>query len=189
MSTLIAITLIFIALFNILILHRRKERLNVFDKVRSKNVSLSALVENQLSQQKRSFIGQIIFDFDQRIHAYRNILMIGQPKITLIAYIIGGTIIGIFINQYYIGLSSYVGIICSFVTTIGVILFIKKRKLEKEFYENFPEALSIISGVVSSGYAVTTSFKSCGESINGIVGRSQYMHVHRSPKFHVRCGL
>lgn len=55
MILVLAIALIFAAFINILALRRRTKRLQIFDKIETKNLSLSALVESQLAQQKQTF--------------------------------------------------------------------------------------------------------------------------------------
>ncbi|NUF48513.1 type II secretion system F family protein [Gilliamella sp. ESL0250] len=96
----------------------------------------------------------------------------GQSKTRLLIYILAGTVAGIILNEKYLHYDSYIVIPISAVATVVLNVVIKKRKLKKEFYETFPEAINVISGVVSSGGAITTSFKTCGDSISGIVGKT-----------------
>ncbi|GAA5114668.1 type II secretion system F family protein [Orbus sasakiae] len=177
MILVLAIALIFAAFINILALRRRTKRLQIFDKIETKNLSLSALVESQLAQQKQTFWQKMVFDTKQTIKSYFNLLMIGQSKVTLCGYLFVGIAAGMIFNNYYIGINRYLAIVLSFAISILAILYIKKRKLAKEFYETFPEALGTIAGVVSSGYAITTSFKTCGDSISGVVG-STMKEIH-----------
>lgn len=170
MILLLSLVLIFVAVINIFALHRRSGRLQVFYNVETKNTSLSSLVERQLSQKKQSFWERISFSIKMMIRADYNFLVIGQSKSRLFVYIFAGTVAGIILNEKYINYNSYFATLVSIITTIVIIIFIKKRKLKKEFYDTFPEALNTITGVVSSGGAITTSFKTCGNSIGGIVG-------------------
>ncbi|MCO6538302.1 MAG: type II secretion system F family protein [Gilliamella sp.] len=171
MILLLSIVLISIAAINIFTLHRRSGRLQVFYNVEAKNTSLSSLVERQLSQRQQSSWERFSFNFRMKIRAYYNLLTMGQSKSRLFVYIFAGTVAGIILNEKYINYNGYVATLVSIITTIVVIIFIKKRKLKKEFYDTFPEALNTITGVVSSGGAITTSFKTCGNSIDGIVGK------------------
>lgn len=172
MILILSVVLIFVAIINISTLYRRNGRLQVFYNVEAKNISLSSLVEKQLSQRQQSFWERISFDFKVMNRAYYNLLVMGQSKSRLFIYIFAGTISGIILNEKYINYNSYIATLVSIITTIGIIIFIKKRKLKKEFYDTFPEALNTITGVVSSGGAITTSFKTCGNSIDGVVGKT-----------------
>ncbi|MWN89519.1 hypothetical protein GQ597_02160 [Gilliamella sp. Pra-s65] len=172
MILILSIVLILVAIINIFTLGRRKGRLQVFYNVETKNTSLSSLVENQLSQQRQSYWKRISFDFGITIRSYYSLLIIGQSKTQLFIYIFVGTVLGIILNQSYINYNSYVAVLVSFICSIAVVIFIKKRKLKKEFYETFPEALNTIAGVVSSGGAIVTTFKTCGNTISGIVGKT-----------------
>ncbi|MFQ0994484.1 type II secretion system F family protein [Gilliamella sp. BG2] len=171
MILLLSLVLIFVAVINIFTLHRRSGRLQVFYNVEAKKISLSSLVERELSQRQQSFWERTNFNIKMMIKSYYNLLVIGQSKSRLFVYIFVGAVAGIILNEKYINYNSYIAALVSIITTIVVILFIKKKKLKKEFYDTFPEALNTITGVVSSGGAITTSFKTCGNSIDGIVGK------------------
>ncbi|OCG12207.1 hypothetical protein A9G24_08770 [Gilliamella sp. App6-5] len=171
MIFILSIALILIAIINMWTLRRRSERLQVFYNVELKKASLSSLIESQLSQRQQSFWERISFDFKVMIRYYHNLLIMGQSKTRLFIYILSGTAAGIILNQKYIHYDNYIIIPVSAIVTVFVTIFIKKKKLTKEFYEVFPEALNVISGVVSSGGAITTSFKTCGNSIDGIIGK------------------
>ncbi|OCG21521.1 MULTISPECIES: type II secretion system F family protein [unclassified Gilliamella] len=172
MILILSVVLIFVALVNILVLLRRKERLQIFYNVEVKKVSLTSLVEDQLTQKKQSFGDQISSNFIITIKSYYNLLIMGQSKVRLLVYVFIGIVAGIIFNQQYINFDNYIAIPLSAVVTIVIILFIKKKKLTKEFYETFPEVLNIITGAVSSGNAITTSFKECGNTVDGIVGKT-----------------
>ena len=172
MIIVLSITLILIAITNILTLRRRDERLQIFSKIEVKNTSLLSLVESQLAEKNKSFFDEFSFGLKTWIQFNSRILMMGQSKVRTIVYIFVGTIAGLILNKSYIGYDNYIVIPFSAITTILLISFFKKRKLKKDFYENFPEALNVITGLVSSGYAVTSTFKSCGDSVGGIVGKT-----------------
>ncbi|OCG68831.1 MULTISPECIES: type II secretion system F family protein [unclassified Gilliamella] len=172
MIIVLSIVLVLVGVTNIFSLRNRRERLQAFYRVEvKKNSSLVSLVEERLTKRKRSFFAQIALDLKIIIKSYYAILMIEQSKARLIVYILVGIIAGIFLNQRYIGYGNYIVIPASFIATIVAIIFFKKKQISKKFYETFPEALNAFSGVVSSGYAVTTGFKVCGNSIDGIVGK------------------
>jgi tight adherence protein B len=171
MIIVLSIVLILVGAMNVFLLRRRRERLQIFYSVEIKNASLASLVESRLAPKNRSFFAQLVLDIKTTIKSYYVILTMEQSKARLIVYILVGVIVGIFLNQRYIGYDNYIVIPASFITTIVTIIFFKKKRISKKFYETFPEALNAFSGVVSSGYAVTTGFKACGNSIDGIVGK------------------
>ncbi|OCG61320.1 hypothetical protein A9G41_11110 [Gilliamella sp. Nev5-1] len=172
MILVLSVILILISIANIWILRRRRGRLQVFYNLEVKNKSLSSLVEEQLRTQKLSFWERLGFDFNALFGSYYNLLIVGQSKARLLIYIFAGVVAGVVMNQKFFNYANYIVVPSSAIFTVFIILFLKKRKLKKEFYETFPEALNIISGVVSSGNAITTSFKVCGNAVDGIVGKT-----------------
>jgi tight adherence protein B len=172
MILVLSVMLILISIANIWILRRRRGRLQVFYNLEAKNKSLSSLVEEQLRTQKLSFWERLGFDFNALFGSYYNLLIVGQSKARLLIYIFAGVVAGIVMNQKFFNYANYIVVPSSAIVTVFIILFLKKRKLKKEFYETFPEALNIITGVVSSGNAITTSFKVCGNAVDGIVGKT-----------------
>jgi tight adherence protein B len=172
MIIVLSIVLVLVSAMNIFSLRNRRERLQAFYRVEvKKDESLASLVEDRLTKQKGSFFAQIALNLKIKIKSYYALLMMDQSTTRLIIYILAGVFVGVFLNQKYIGYDNYTVIPVSFVATIIAIIFIKKRQVTKQFYETFPEALNVFSGVVSSGYAVTTGFKACGNSMDGIVGK------------------
>ena len=177
MILILSIVLIIVAIINIWNLRRRKGRLQIFDETEVKNASLTSLVESQLSQKRqsswaRAFWDQMIFDTNMMIKSNYNIFVIWQSKARLFVYIFAGMVVGIILNANYTHYDSYTAALVSVIATIVITIVIKKRKLKKEFYDTFPEALNTITGVVSSGGAIITSFRLCGDSIDGIVGKT-----------------
>lgn len=172
MIFILSIALILTAIINMWTLRRRRERLQVFYNVEVKKASLSNLVESQLSQRQQSLWQRISFDFNVMMRSYYNLLIMGQSKTRLLVYIFVGVVAGLILNGQYIHYDSYIAALVSGIGTVVIMLFLKKRKLKKEFYDAFPEALNTITGIVSSGSAITTSFKACGNSIEGVVGRT-----------------
>jgi tight adherence protein B len=172
MIFILSIALILTAIINMWTLRRRRERLQVFYNVEVKKTSLSNLVESQLSQRQQSLWQRISFDFNVMMRSYYNLLIMGQSKTRLLVYIFVGVVAGLILNGQYIHYDSYIATLVSGIGTVVIMLFLKKRKLKKEFYDAFPEALNTITGIVSSGSAITTSFKACGNSIEGVVGRT-----------------
>jgi tight adherence protein B len=171
MIIVLSIILILVGAMNIFSLRRRRERLQVFYNIEVKSTSLANLIEDQFAERNSSFFSQLILDVKTKISSYYSLLTLEQSKARLITYILAGVVVGIFLNQKYIDYDNYIAIPFSFIATIVIIIFIKKKLITKKFYETFPEALNIFTGVVSSGYAVTTGFKACGNSIDGIVGK------------------
>ncbi|RKS87864.1 tight adherence protein B [Orbus hercynius] len=172
MIAIIAITLITIAVINILSLRRRQARLHIFSKVTPKNTSLTTLLESQLQKDKQNFFATLFLSCKQTVQTQYDILLLGYSKTKLFGYLLVSIIVGMVFNRYYIGMNVYKTIIISLIVAIFMIIYVKKRALKKQFYDTFPEALATIIGAVSSGYAITTSFKTCGDTIDGMVGKT-----------------
>lgn len=170
MIIVLSIALIFAALMNILALRRRRERLQVFYNVEPKVVSLMSLVENQIAGKEQSFSDQVLFGINTSIKFNYRLLMMGKSKTSTFMYILAGTVACILLNEKYLNYDNFLVIPVGVVFSIYVICLFRKRKLKADFYSNFPEALNIITGLIASGYAITTTFKTCANSIEGIVG-------------------
>ena len=170
MIIVLSIALIFAAIMNILALRRRRERLQVFYNVEPKVVSLMSLVENQIAGREQSFSDQVLFGINTSIKFNYRLLMMGKSKTRTFMYILAGTVACILLNEKYLNYDNFLVIPVSVVFSIYVICLLRKRKIKAEFYSNFPEALNIITGLIASGYAITTTFKNCANSVEGIVG-------------------
>ena len=170
MIIVLSIALIFAAIMNILALRRRRERLQVFYNVEPKVVSLMSLVENQIAGKEQSFSDQVLFGINTSIKFNYRLLMMGESKTRTFMYILAGTVACILLNEKYLNYDNFLVIPVGVVFSIYVICLFRKRKLKADFYSNFPEALNIITGLIASGYAITTTFKTCANSIEGIVG-------------------
>ncbi len=170
MIIVLSIALIFAAIMNIIALRRRRERLQVFYNIEPKTVSLLSLVENQIASREQSFSDQILFGINAWIRFNYRLLMMGESKAKTFVYILAGTVACIFLNQKYIHSDIYFVIPVGLFFSIAVICILRKKKLKTDFYANFPEALNIITGLIASGYAITTTFKTCSNSVEGIVG-------------------
>jgi len=170
MIIVLSIALIFAALMNILALRRRRERLQVFYNVEPKVVSLMSLVENQIAGREQSFSDQVLFGINASIKFNYRLLMMGKSKTRTFMYILAGTVACILLNEKYLNYDNFLVIPVGVVFSIYVICLLRKRKIKAEFYSNFPEALNIITGLIASGYAITTTFKNCANSVDGIVG-------------------
>ena len=170
MIIVLSIALIFAAVMNIIALRRRRERLQVFDNVEPKTISLMSLVENQFASKEQSFSDQVLFGLNSWIKLNYRLLMMGSSKSKTSVYILAGTVACIFLNEKYLNYDIYFVIPVGLFFSIAVICILRKKKLKADFYANFPEALNIITGLIASGYAITTTFKTCSNSVEGIVG-------------------
>lgn len=172
MIIIISAVLIFTAICNIWLLRRRRDRLQTLFNVEVRNKSIANLIEDQLItiQVQQSLFKQLVFDLKIMAKFNYRLLTKELSKVRLIVYVSLSTIVGIYLNLRFVNFSNYIVIPFCVLTTIYVICSFKRKKLKKEFYDTFPEALNIVTGLVSSGYAVTTTFKNCGESVSGIVG-------------------
>ena len=172
MIIVLSIALIFAAIMNILALRRRRERLQVFYNVEPKVVSLMSLVENQIAGREQSFSDQVLFGINASIKFNYRLLMMGKSKTSTFMYILAGTVACILLNEKYLNYDNFLVIPVGVVFSIYVICLFRKRKLKADFYSNFPEALNIITGLIASGYAISVTFKTCGNSIEGVVGKT-----------------
>ena len=172
MIFILSIVLIFAAIINLFVLRRRRERLQVFYSVEPKSVSLLSLLESQIAGREKSFSDHVLFGINTWLKFNFRLLMSGESKSRTFIYILAGTIAGIFLNKKYLGYDNYVVIPFSLMFTIAVICIFRKKRLKADFYSNFPEALNIITGLIASGYAISTTFKTCGNSIEGVVGKT-----------------
>lgn len=170
MIIVLSVALIFAAIMNIIILRRRRERLQIFYNVEPKVASLLSLVENQMASKEYSFSDQVLFGINAWIKFNYRLLMMGQSKAKTLVYVLVGTVACIFLNQKYLNYDIYFVIPVGLFLSIATICTLRKRKLKADFYGGFPEALNIITGLIASGYAITTTFKTCSNSVEGIVG-------------------
>ena len=170
MIIVLSVALIFAAIMNIIVLRRRRERLQVFYNVEPKTTSLLSLVESQINSKQQSFSDEVLLGINAWIKFNYRLLMMGPSKAKTFMYILVGTVACIFLNHKYIHYDIYVVIPVGLFVSIAIICIIRKKKLKTEFYANFPEALNIITGLIASGYAITTTFKNCANSVEGIVG-------------------
>jgi len=170
MIFILSIALIFAAIMNILALRRRKERLQVFYNVEPKSMSLLNVLESQIAGREKSFTDQLMFGISTWLKFNFRLLMMGKSKTSTFMYILAGTVACILLNEKYLNYDNFLVIPVGVVFSIYVICLLRKRKIKAEFYSNFPEALNIITGLIASGYAITTTFKTCANSIEGIVG-------------------
>lgn len=172
MIIVLSVALIFAAIMNIILLRRRRERLQVFYNVEPKTTSLLSLVESQINSKQQSFSDEVLLGINAWIRFNYRLLMMEPSKAKTFMYILFGTVACIFLNHKYINYDIYVVIPVGLFVSIAAICIIRKKKLKTEFYANFPEALNIITGLIASGYAITTTFKNCANSVDGIVGET-----------------
>ena len=173
MILVVALTLIIAALINLLFLRRKQERLHVFSQVVSKKNSLFALFENRANEENVSIWNQAkrsLWNKMQRTYFLLSDESLGLSKLKLIGLLVLGIIAGIILNYFYLNLSAQVVLPVSFFVTLFILIFIQRRRLNKQFYDTFPEALSIMIGVVTSGSSISIGFSECATKIEGSVG-------------------
>lgn len=173
MNAILALALIFAALIGFISLRRKKERLQIFHQVSIKKTSWSSAIEEQLASTNRpfweNFYQSMTNTFQKSYYLVFSDYSINE-KFKLLGLLILGGIAGLIINYFYLNLGFYIAFFGSIAATLFLIIFIKKRRLKKDFYDKFPEVLSLIIGVVSSGASVSIGFKECAEKIEGTVG-------------------
>ncbi len=168
----LAITLIFSAIMSLLSLRKKKERLSIFNKITQQKVSLLSLVEAQINDNKESFIKNVNQAIANKIKTnYYLLLGESQDKLKLIGMIMLGIIACFVANFMFLNLNGYLVFFGGLFITINVLIFVKKFILAKRFYDNFPEALNTITGIVSAGSSVSVGFKECANKMDGPVAQ------------------
>ncbi|QIQ21315.1 type II secretion system F family protein [Zophobihabitans entericus] len=165
------ILLIFIGLLNLLIQRNRQDKLNIFKKtVQQKDTSFIAQLSSKRKIERSVGIFERILIFFADIYLTLFGGVSSSVRLKNIAFCLIGVCVCIFINKQYVHQPMYVAVIASFLVVI-ILLFIQARiQLKREFELNFPEALSLLVGVVSSGNSLTQGIHECGVKIDGVVG-------------------
>ena len=172
MNFIFGFILVVTSIFSLFSLKRKHDRLQIFNLITQQNNSTLSLFESKLDEHKVSLWQSIT---KSMIISFKNnyILLIDNlpSKIHLVFMILAGTISGVIVNHLYLGIDNIPVVFGSAIFSIWLILFIVKRKVKKQFYETFPEALSTIIGVISSGSSISVAFQQCAK-MEGSVGRA-----------------
>lgn len=173
MNTILGFVLLIASLISLFSLKRQYERLQIFKKVSLENSSALSKLESKLEERKVSFWQNIVLSISLSFKSNYNILINNLPsKLHLIIIIIIGVICGLTANYLYLQLDSYLVIAASIIITLFGLLFILKRKVKKQFYNDFPEALNLMIGVISSGSSISVAFSECALRSAGPVGKT-----------------
>lgn len=186
MNFIFGFILVLASVLSLFSLKRKHDRLQIFNLVTQQNNSALSLFDSKLDEHKvslwQSTARSIIINFKNNY-----ILVIDNlpSKMHLVFMIFAGIISGVIVNHLYLGIDNIPVIFGSAIFSIWLILFIVKRKVKKQFYETFPEALSTIIGVISSGSSISVAFQQCAK-MEGSVGRamkevSSRMEVGENP--------
>ncbi|WP_392564688.1 type II secretion system F family protein [Orbus wheelerorum] len=170
MIFIFALVLIMAALISLFSLRRKHERLHVFNKTKITKKPFPSQLRNRNSEDKESLwknanaslINKIIINYSLIINNSTN-------KLKLAGIMTFGMVFALVINYLYLNLNAYLVLSFSFIATVIIVLSIKKRRLKKNFYNSFPEALLIITGIVSSGGSVSVGFYECSTKLEGPV--------------------
>ena len=172
MNFIFGFILVVTSIFSLFSLKRKHDRLQIFNLITQQNNSTLSLFESKLDEHKVSLWQSIT---KSMITSFKNnyILLIDNlpSKMHLVFMIFAGTISGVIVNHLYLGIDNIPVVFGSAIFSIWLILFIVKRKVKKQFYETFPEALSTIIGVISSGSSISVAFQQCAK-MEGSVGRA-----------------
>lgn len=172
MNFIFGFILVVTSIFSLFSLKRKHDRLQIFNLITQQNNSTLSLFESKLDEHKVSLWQSIT---KSMITSFKNnyILLIDNlpSKMHLVFMIFAGTISGVIVNHLYLGIDNIPVVFGSAIFSIWLILFIVKRKVKKQFYETFPEALSTIIGVISSGSSISVAFQQCAK-MDGSVGRA-----------------
>ncbi len=172
MNFIFGFILVLASVLSLFSLKRKHDRLQIFNLVTQQNNSTLSLFDSKLSEHKislwQSTTRSIIINFKNNY-----ILLIDNlpSKMHLVFMIFAGIISGVIFNYLYLSIDNIPVIFGSAIISIWLILFIVKRKVKKQFYETFPEALSTIIGIISSGSSISVAFQQCAK-MEGSVGRT-----------------
>ncbi|WP_392560890.1 type II secretion system F family protein [Orbus sturtevantii] len=171
MTLILAVILICASMVSLLSLRRKQGRLHIFNKITTQKKIFSSMVESSTQKDKELFRENVNKSLIGNIKKnYYLIMNSSTDRIKLLGIITLSIIVSYIVNKLYFDLNPYAILLASFIVTIMTLLVIKKRRLKKYFYENFPEALNMILGVVSSGASVSAGFKECAEKLEGTIG-------------------
>lgn len=171
MNIILGIALILASLLSLLSLKRKKERLQIFKQISIDTNSSSAVLESKMNELKESFWQNLIQSVLISVKKNNNLLISNSPsKLHLVIIICMGNIIGLIVNHMYLEFAFYIVIpTSSLITILGMVLFIKRR-VKKQFYNDFPEAINTMIGVISAGSSISIAFKECATQLSGTVG-------------------
>lgn len=164
--------LIVIGLLNLMVQRSKYDRLNIFNKV-ERQVTDSYLIQLSNKKKKNDYsttaferimlkiieVYSIVFGYVDSSTRLKNI------GICLV--VIGA---GIYININFLEFPMMLVVIASCLLAIIAIYLYLIKKLKADFDGNFPEALNLIVGIVSSGNSLSQGLHEAGEKISGIVG-------------------
>lgn len=172
MIILFPLMLILIGTINLLMLRSKKDKLNVFNKVeRTKDHSFI----NQLSSKRKNRFSASLMErlLLTMMEAYLIIFgnLTRSERLKNIGFLCAGVSGCLFVNNKYIELPFTQALMLSIVLVLVVLYLRAKAALKKEFADNFPEALSILVGIVSTGSSISQGFTECGLKVEGTVGR------------------
>ena len=172
MNFIFGFILLVTSIFSLFSLKRKHDRLQIFNLVTQQNNSVLSLFDSKLDEHKVSLWQSITKSIITRFKTNYSLLIDNIPnKIHLVFMIFAGTFVGIISNYLYLGIDNTYVLFGGPIVSIWFILFIVKRKVKKQFYETFPEALSTIIGVISSGSSISVAFQQCAK-MEGSVGRA-----------------
>ena len=172
MNFIFGFILVLASVLSLFSLKRKHDRLQIFNLVTQQNNSALSLFDSKLDEHKvslwQSTTRSIITNFKNNY-----ILLIDNlpSKMHLVFMIFAGIIIGVVVNHLYLSIDNIPVIFGSAIISIWFILFFIKRKVKKQFYETFPEALSTIIGIISSGSSISVAFQQCAK-MEGSVGKA-----------------
>lgn len=172
MNFIFGFILVLTSVISLFSLKRKHERLQIFNLVTQQNNSALSLFENKMDEHKVSLWQSINRSIIINFKTNYNLLIDNLPsKLHLVFMIFAGTISGVIFNNLYLDVDNIPVIFGSAVFSILLMLFIVKRKVKKQFYETFPEALSTIIGIISSGSSISVAFQQCAK-MEGSVGKA-----------------
>lgn len=165
--------LILIGFLNLMVQRGKYDRLSIFNKVERAQAADSYIIQLNNKKQKNEYSTTIVERiFLKIIEVYSVVFgfVDSSTRLKNIGICLFSIGVGIYVNIKFIDFPTILIVLVSCFLAIMAIYLYLMRKLKADFDENFPEALNLIVGIVSSGSSLSQGLHESGEKISGIVG-------------------
>jgi tight adherence protein B len=169
---LFPIMLILIGFLNLMVQRSKYDRLNIFNKV-ERQVIDSYIVQLNNKKKKNDYSTTIFERIILKIIEVYSVVfgfVDSSTRLKNIGVCLVVMGVGVYANINFLHFPMMLVVIAScFLSIIAIYLYLMK-KLKADFDGNFPEALNLIVGIVSSGSSLSQGLHETGEKISGVVG-------------------
>lgn len=148
--------------------------LSILKIQKQKNINKYMLLldESLINIKKRKKIGFLTI-FKVKVLNYFSPLYLKEEgfkgKSILIMFVF--TLIIVLINEFFLKFSIFVFIIIGILWGTYLAKILQVKALKNEFEENFPQALVILNGAISSGSNITQALEDCSQSLEGSIAK------------------